>query len=138
MAFNQSNDISGWVADPTGTNAGGWGLTLTAIDMAKIGELYLNDGIYNGKQIVSEKWIKDSTTEHSRWKKQNLPYGYLWWLSGDDGDHGYAAMGDGGNIIYVNEDKKIVVSIVAFFVPNVTDRIDFIKEYIEPIFEDCE
>lgn len=137
MAFYESSDISGWVADPTGTNAGGWGLTLTAMDMAKIGELYLNDGIYNGRQIVSQKWIHASTTEHSRWKEQNLPYGYLWWLSDDD-EHGYAAMGDGGNIIYVNEDKKIVVSIVAFFVPNVTDRIDFIKEYIEPIFEDCE
>lgn len=137
MAFNQSNDISGWVADPTGTNAGGWGLTLTAIDMAKIGELYLNDGIYNGRQIVSQKWIHASTTEHSRWKEQNLPYGYLWWLSGD-GEHGYAAMGDGGNVIYVNQDKKIVVSITAFFAPNVTDRIDFIKDYIEPIFETCQ
>lgn len=134
MAFNQSNDISGWVSDPTGTNAGGWGLTLTAMDMAKIGELYLNGGIYNGKQIVSKKWIKVSTTEHSRWEEQNLPYGYLWWIAGDD-ERGYAAMGDGGNIIYVNEDKKIVVSITAFFVPNVTDRIEFIKEYIETIFE---
>lgn len=138
MAFYESSDMSGWVADPTGINAGGWGLTLTAMDMAKIGELYLNGGIYNGKQIVSKKWIKDSTMEHSRWKEQNLPYGYLWWIAGDEGEHGYAAMGDGGNVIYVNEDKKIVVSIAAFFAPNVTDRIEFIKEYIEPIFENCE
>ena len=43
-------------------------------------------------------------------------------------------MGDGGNVIYVNSDKNIVVSIAALFEPNITDRIEFIKEYIEPIF----
>ena len=43
-------------------------------------------------------------------------------------------MGDGGNVIYVNKDKNIVVSIASLFKPNVTDRLEFIKEYIEPIF----
>ena len=43
-------------------------------------------------------------------------------------------MGDGGNIIYVNKEKNIVVCIASVFAPNVTDRIEFIKEYIEPIF----
>ena len=73
---------------------------------------------------------KDSTTEHSRWKKQNLSYGYLWWVNED----GYAAMGDGGNMIYANIKKKMVVSIAALFVPKVKDRIELVKEYIEPIF----
>ncbi|MBE6052993.1 MAG: serine hydrolase [Clostridium sartagoforme] len=133
LAFNNSKDISGWVADSTGINTGGWGLTLSAIDMAKIGQLYLDNGLYNEKQIVSKKWIEDSTKEHSRWKKLNIPYGYLWWIS-DDIDYGYAAMGDGGNIIFVNTDKKIVVSIASLFAPRVMDRIEFIKKYIEPIF----
>lgn len=133
LAFNNSKDISGWVADSTGINTGGWGLTLSAIDMAKIGQLYLDNGLYNEKQIVSKKWIEDSTKEHSRWKKLNIPYGYLWWIS-DDIDYGYAAMGDGGNIIFVNKDKKIVVSIASLFAPRVMDRIEFIKKYIEPIF----
>ena len=133
LAFNNSKDISGWVADSTGINTGGWGLTLSAIDMAKIGQLYLDNGLYNEKQIVSKKWIEDSTKEHSRWKKLNIPYGYLWWIS-DNIDYGYAAMGDGGNIIYVNKDKKIVVSIASLFAPRVMDRIEFIKKYIEPIF----
>lgn len=78
LAFNKATNISGWVADPTGVNTAGWGLTLTAMDMAKIGQLYLNDGIWEGKQIVSAEWINESTKEHSRWKKHNLPYGYLW------------------------------------------------------------
>ncbi|MFU7515712.1 serine hydrolase domain-containing protein [Clostridium sp. HCS.1] len=134
LAFNKSIDISGWVTDPTGINTGGWGLTLSATDMAKIGELYLNDGIWNGKQIVSKAWIEESTKEHSRWEKLNLPYGYLWWIINDK-DYGYAAMGDGGNTIFVNKDKKMVVSIASLFVPRVKDRLDFIKKYIEPIFD---
>lgn len=134
LAFNKAKNISGWVADSAGVNTGGWGLTLSPMDMAKIGQLYLDDGIWNGKQIVSTKWIKESTKEQSRWEKLNLSYGYLWWV---EKEKGYSAMGDGGNVIYVNTKKKIVVSIAALFLPKVTDRIEFIKEYIEPIFEDC-
>ena len=129
MAFNQSTDISGWVTDSMGIHAAGWGLTLTPMDMAKIGQLYLNGGTWEGKQIISSKWIEDSTEEHSRWKKENLPYGYLWWVNED----GYAAMGDGGNTIYVNTKKKLVISIAALFVPKAGDRIELIKKFIEPI-----
>lgn len=132
LAFNEATNISGWVVDRAGVNTAGWGLTLSPRDMVKIGQLYLDGGIYDGKQIVSTKWIEESTKEHSRWEKRNLSYGYLWWVNNDK-DHGYAAMGDGGNIIYVNKDKNIVVSIASLFAPNVTDRIEFIKEYVEPI-----
>lgn len=134
-AFNKAKSISGWVADSTGVNTGGWGLTLSPTDMAKIGQLYLDDGIWNGKQIVSTSWIDKSTKEHSRWGKLNLSYGYLWWV--EDGN-GYAAMGDGGNVIYVNTKGKIVVSIASLFVPKVKDRIELIKEHVVPIFENCE
>ena len=134
LAFNNATNISGWVVDSCGINTAGWGLTLSSMDMAKIGKLYLDGCIYNGKQIVSRKWIEESTTEHSRWKKLNLPYGYLWWINNDIED-GFAAMGDGGNVIYVNKDRNIVVAITSLFKRNVTDRIDFIKNYIEPIFE---
>lgn len=129
MAFNQSTDISGWVVDPMGIHAAGWGLTLTPMDMAKIGLLYLNGGMWEGKQIVSSKWVEDSTTEHSRWKKENLAYGYLWWVNED----GYAAMGDGGNVIYVNTKKNLVISMAALFVPKAEDRMELIKKFIEPI-----
>ncbi len=134
MAFNNATDVSGWVAGPTGVNTAGWGLTLSAMDMAKIGQLYLNDGVWNGKRIVSEKWVKESTSKQSFWKQHNLYYGYLWWL-GDGTDNGFAAMGDGGNMIYVNPDKNMVVAITSLFMPRAKDRIDFIKKYVEPIWE---
>ena len=127
MEFYKSTDMNGWVEDPQGVNTAGWGLTISPVDMAKIGQLFLNKGKWNGEQIVSEKWVEESTTEHSRWKKMNLPYGYLWWI-GEKG--GYAAMGDGGNIIYVNPDKNLVVAITSLFYPRAKDRIEFIEKYI--------
>lgn len=132
LAFNRATNISGWVADLQGIHAAGWGLTLSAMDMTKIGQLYLQNGVWNGKQIVSADWVHSSTQEQSRWKKANLPYGYLWWIC----DHGFAAMGDGGNIIYGNTQKKLVVSIASLFKPKARDRIALIEKNILPLFPD--
>lgn len=132
FAFYEATDINGWVADHTGTNAAGWGLTLSPMDLAKIGQLYLADGNWQGNQLVSADWIKESTREHSRWQEMNLGYGYLWWLIDEDC---HAAMGDGGNIIYVNRKKNLVVASTALFVQGAKDRIGFIKEYIEPFVD---
>ncbi|MCI7301371.1 MAG: serine hydrolase [Clostridiales Family XIII bacterium] len=126
LAFNRAKCVNGWVADPKGVNTAGWGLTLSPMEMAKIGQLCLNGGTWQGKQIVSPKWIETSTKEHSRWEEQGLPYGYLWWVDED----GYAAMGDGGNVIFIHTKKKMVAAITSFFKPKVKDRIEFIKAYI--------
>ena len=136
LAWYKEKNVSGWVADRTGVNTAGWGLNLTPADMAKIGQLYLDDGIWNGKQIISSDWINESTKEHSRCNQWKLSYGYLWWII-DEKEHAYAAMGDGGNVIYVNAKKKMVVSIASLFMPRAKDRIKLIKEYIEPMFENC-
>jgi CubicO group peptidase (beta-lactamase class C family) len=134
LAFFQDNNVSGWVADQQGFNTAGWGLTLTPVDMAKIGQLYLNGGTWENRQIIPAWWIDESTKEHSRWGE--LPYGYLWWII-DDKECTYAAMGDGGNVIYVNEKKNMVISIASLFIPSAEDRIKLIKEHIEPMFENC-
>jgi len=54
-------------------------LQLRPRDMAKFGSLYLNDGVWNGQQIVSREWVKVSTLTHTvpRW---DGGYGYQWWL----------------------------------------------------------
>ncbi len=133
MAFYKATDMSVWVADPSGVNAGGWGLTLSPMDMAKIGELIRNGGVYDGTRIVSEKWVRESASEQSRWAEQDLPYGYLWWVL--EQEHGCAAMGDGGNVIYVSPDQNMVVAIASRFQPRVKDRIEFIRKYVGPVFD---
>ena len=133
LAFYEAKHVKGWVADSAGINTAGWGLNLTPMDMAKIGQLYLDGGVWLGKQIVSTGGINESTKEHSRSGK--LSYGYLWWII-DDKEQSYAAIGDGGNVIYVNAKKEIVVSIASLYMQNAKDRIQLIKKYIEPVFED--
>jgi CubicO group peptidase (beta-lactamase class C family) len=130
--FSQKHNSNSWVVDPQGINTAGWGLTLTPADMAKIGQLYLDGGIWNGKQIVSTRWIDESTKVHSQWG--NLLYGYLWWII-DENEQSFAAMGDGGNVIYVNAKNNIMVSIASLFMPDARDRIELIKAVIEPMFE---
>jgi CubicO group peptidase (beta-lactamase class C family) len=132
--MTKENNLSGWVADPQGINTAGWGLFLTPMEMATIGQLYLNRGAWNGKQLVSAGWIDESTREHSRWIELGLTYGYLWWVI-DEKERSFAAMGDGGNIIYVNPAINLVIAIASRFVPRPRDRINFIKDTLEPMFE---
>ena len=130
-AVMNDRNTTGWVVDPQGINTASWGLFLTPMDMAKLGQLYADGGIWKGEEIIPAGWIEESTGEHSRWGE--LSYGYLWWII-DKNEHIYAALGDGGNVIYGNSKKKLVVSIASLFVPEVKDRIAFIMEFIEPVF----
>ncbi len=133
IAIMNDKSTNGWVVDPQGINMTSWGLFLTPSDMAKIGRLYQNAGVWDGKYIVSAAWIKDSTREQSRCLQWgNLAYGYLWWVI--DGDS-YGALGDGGNMIYVNTKKNMVVAIASLFMPDAKDRIELVKKFIEPMFE---
>lgn len=133
MAFYKATDMSVWVTDPNGVNAGGWGLTLSPMDMAKIGELILDGGVYNGMRIVSEIWVHESLSGQSRWAERDLPYGYLWWVL--EQEHGCAAMGDGGNVIYISPEKNMVVAIASRFKSMAKDRIELIRKYVDPAFD---
>ena len=46
----------------------------------------------------------------------------------------YAAIGNSGNVIYIHPEKELVVSVASYFKPTIFDRVDFIQEYIEPLF----
>ena len=123
--------LKGWAYDHNGNSTGGWGLTLTTRDMARFGQLYLHDGVWNNKRILSKSWIKQSLTMHEGNNDLlNMKYGYMWWLENDDNMFSYAAIGDGGNIIYIVPEKELIVAISSTLVPQVIDRRQFIKEYI--------
>lgn len=135
MSFIKNGGESGWVIDPKGFNTSGWGLMLRPLDMLKIGELMLSKGIDNNIQIVSEQYIRNATSPQSTWAEFQLDYGYLWWII----DHNrYAAIGDGGNIIFIDIKNEIVVVIASTFKPRPKDRIRLIIDCIYPILEvDC-
>jgi CubicO group peptidase (beta-lactamase class C family) len=105
--------------------------------MVKIGQLCLNNGVCGGKQIVSSAWIEEMTrprtVESDRFR--GMAYGYLWWIIHREKNI-FAAIGNSGNVIYVNPEKNIVVAVASYFKPTVFDRVDFIREYMEPFI--CE
>lgn len=121
-----------WFSDEKGVGAAGYGLCLSADEMSKIGLLCLKKGVFNNKRIVSEKWLEESTTVrlHCGEKFRDMKYGYLWWII-DENAGCYAAIGNSGNVIYINPQKELVVAISCYFKPTVFDRIDFIKGQIE-------
>lgn len=120
-----------WFADRDGLGTPGYGLCMCAKDMAKIGQLCLNEGVWEGKQIISSSWIKDMTRprkiEGQMWR--GMMYGYLWWITNPEKKI-YAAIGNSGNVIYVNPDKNVVVSVASYFKPTIFDRVDFIEEFV--------
>lgn len=132
-------NVTGWVKDPDGNNTGGWGLTLTAGDMARLGSLYLNHGRWEGKQIISKNWIdntiKESSSVDSKVNGCN-GYGYLWWLKREKDIFAYLAMGDGGNIICCIPGKDLVIAISSGFIRNPKDRWPLIEKHILPVFTD--
>lgn len=133
LAFNKEKGVSGWVADPQGVNTAGWGLTLTPHDMAKIGQVCLDGGVWGDRRLVSQSWLDECLREHARWEKIGQGYGYLWWIVDAD-QCACAALGDGGNCIYFNREKGLVVAIASLFKPRPKDRIDLIRTCIEPAF----
>ena len=94
-----------WKNDSLGRNWGYSTLNLTSHDMAKFGYLFLNNGSWDGEQIVSESWVHDATRKHvdaSLWPG----YGYQWWI--DDWGH-YLALGYKGQLIFVVPVDNLVV-----------------------------
>ena len=123
----------GWVVDPQGNHMASWGLFLTPREMVRLGQLCLQGGVWKGKRIVSPEWIAESTREQSRCAQfGNLAYGYLWWILDEDR---FAVLGDGGNVIYINRKRNMVVAIASLFLPDAKDRIEWIQTQIEPLFD---
>ena len=81
-------------------------LNARALDFAKIGRLYLNDGNWNGTQIVPEAWVKESTRRDTSDGSADH-YQYQWWLVSDEGD--YMAQGILGQYIYIHPEKDLII-----------------------------
>ncbi len=105
---------------PTGEGYMGGGLYLRPRDELKLGQLYLSGGIWHGTRIVSEDWVRQSTTAYSTFDPQtnyDAPheYGFGWHINrlqvGDQVFRAYSAGGNGGQIVMVVPDLDLVVSI---------------------------
>ncbi len=118
-----------WSSSPQGISFGYSELRMHPHDMAKIGYLYLNDGRWEGEQIVSSEWVKASTSEYVSATLED-GYGYQWWI---DDSGMYLALGYSGQFIFVIPDKEMVVVFTSsleesdFYIPQT-----LLNEFIVP------
>jgi CubicO group peptidase (beta-lactamase class C family) len=111
-------------------------VNLRSRDMAKFGQLYLNKGFWNGKQVISKNWVDQSLSNHS--KVAGLDYGYLWWTKGLDVNgtivYGKLAQGNGGQKIYLYEEQNLVVVVTAGHYNMQSPVHEIVAKYILPSF----
>jgi CubicO group peptidase (beta-lactamase class C family) len=103
-----------WEYNPQDINLGYSGVELAPEDLAKIGQLYLNGGVWDGKQVVPTEWVEASIQKRIRGTLQEW-YGYQWWLD-DSGI--YMALGYGGQYLIVVPEENLVVVFVSDLAEN--------------------
>lgn len=113
-----------------GYHNGGSRLQLRPVDMIKIGELYLNGGLYHGKRILSEAYIQEATGRHQPKgafsnENEGYGYGYGWWVKKPvKGFYGHMAMGYAGQVIIVLPEHKLVIAATHKWLVNNQDAIN--------------
>jgi CubicO group peptidase (beta-lactamase class C family) len=132
-----------WEVDPMGINTGGWGLRVKTEDMAKLGQLYLQYGKWNGVQILPEEWVEEATTskilqspELSEEDRQNSDwlqgYGYKFWRSRHNSYRGDGAY---GQFILVLPEKDAVFAITAE-TSDMQGELNLVWDNLLPGFQD--
>ena len=100
--------VGGWNVDTQGINNGGTQLYVTPRTMAKLGLLYLNNGTWNGTEILTEEYVTQASSFQVT-IYTNLAYGYQWWI--DTANDVFSARGSEGQYIFVAPEFNIVVAI---------------------------
>ncbi|UJF30819.1 beta-lactamase family protein [Kaistella sp. 97-N-M2] len=127
-----SLNIKNWDTDVLNRNLAGSELFMKPSDMLKFGTLILNKGKFGNEQIVSEKWIVESTAEQVKLDSWDvLPnangYGYYWWRRKTNEHQAFVAVGYGGQIICVVPDLKMIIVTTCFLGEKNRGRIELKK-----------
>ncbi len=123
----------------TGDFLGSSGLYLRSRDFAKLGQLYLNKGMWNGRRIFSEKWANDSLVPKGRfWNDKTIQYGHNWWfplIKIDDEPLLIAGMrGAGGQDMFIMPDLQLIFLITSGDYQNQDENypLELIANYVLP------
>ncbi|WP_185958181.1 serine hydrolase domain-containing protein [Fodinibius sediminis] len=121
--------VGGWDRDPQGYYMGGNNLALRPRDMVKIGQMVINEGTYEGKRIISERWLRDSFRTYTRSNFNPYNYGYMWWKKTVCEYHVRFAWGFGGQYIFLVPELDAVVVMTGSL-----EQASQSRSYKEPVF----
>ena len=140
LFFPMQITTADWWLSPTGLPVGGSGLFLLPRDMAKFGQLFIDDGVWQGQQLISPEWIAASTARHvdiSSWASRSEAYGYQWWI--DDLNYkgqpveAWVTSGYGGQFIFCVPALDLVVAFTGHNYtngPGVANLYTMMEQYI--------
>lgn len=126
-------DSAAWRADPQGVTDGGNGISMTARDAARFGQLYLEDGVWNGRRLIPADWLAQSTAAQNNGAGDGTGgYGYQWWVRsfGDGGYDAYYAFGAWGQYIFVVPELDLVTVIASHYPQNSYAPRPFFTDYV--------
>lgn len=122
-----------WHTDPQGNQLGGFELHMKTSDIAKIGQLYLNKGKWNDKQILPEEWVENATKAHNEGGfPHGEKYGLHCWITKIDKYEAFFAGGQGGQFIYVIPELDLVVAITSDIDEHREFHRDIVRDFIVP------
>lgn len=113
--------FAAWTRDPQGIYLGGNEMTMRPRDMLRIGELFLNEGRFEDRQIVSADWVRTSIEPRTTSRFGNREYGYGWWIRTLAGRDVFYAWGYGGQFIFIIPEVRTVVVVTSISTPG-TER----------------
>lgn len=130
-------DSFAWRVDEQGRHHGYSGLQLRVRDMARLGQLMLQQGQWQGRPILEADYLRAATTaQNSGGPPVSLPYGYLWWVAtGDAARPAFLASGFGGQFIWVDPARQLVIATAADTGPASATRqqaLDLIRRHLLP------
>ena len=134
-------EVEFWGLDPQGYFTGGHSVSMTAREIARFGQLFLDEGRWEGEQILPGWWVAASTSPQVDIGNNYAGYGYYWWLNQIAGYDMYSALGAGGQILHVIPSLQIVMVTTHGYRGNQRDYAEeaesyqFIWDYLIPAIE---
>lgn len=119
-----------WTRDPQGIFLGGNEMPMRPRDMLKVGELYLNDGQYQGRRVVSADWVKTSIEPRTVSRFGDREYGYGWWIRTLADRDVFYAWGYGGQFIFIVPSVRTVVVVTSVSEPG-SER----REHLNAVYD---
>lgn len=120
-----------WGTDPQGIADGGNGISMTVRDAARFGQLYLQNGQWNGEQLISAQWVAESTAAQNNGAGDGTgSYGYQWWIRSFQGYDTYYAFGAHGQFIFVVPELDLVTVIASNSVEDSYAPRPYFSDYV--------